>query len=96
MSENVTNEQLINAMTSNREAVLNRISSIESKIDKFQESQHNIDSRLLLAEDKIANNAKDINANWEVTRKLDNKVTRWGGIITACLFIFGVLLKFTV
>jgi len=95
MSDDVTNEQLIQVMTANREAVLGRISSLENKMDKNLEHQHDIASRLLLVESMVAGNTKDINDNWIVTRKLDSRITKWGGIITALLFVFGTLLKFS-
>jgi len=82
-------------MTANREAVLGRISSLENKMDKNLEHQHDIASRLLLVESMVAGNTKDINDNWLVTRKLDSRITKWGGIITALLFVFGTLLKFS-
>jgi len=94
MSTDVTNEQLISAMTSNREAVLGRITSLETKIDKYSDLHHGLSSRLLLAESKISSNEKDINDNWVVTRKLDSRITKWGGAITATIFAFGILLKF--
>ena len=95
MSDDVTNEQLIQVMTANREAVLGRISSLENKMDKNLEHQHDIASRLLLVESMVAGNTKDINDNWIVTRKLDSRITKWGGIITALLFVFGTLIKFS-
>jgi len=96
MSTDVTNQELVNVMTSNREAVLGRISNIESKIDKFYDSQHDISSRLMLAESKINDNANDINKNWIVTRKLDSKITRWGGIIAGLSVTSGVILKLAI
>ena len=96
MSTDVTNQELINVMTSNRETVLNRISNIETKIDKFYDSQHDISSRLMLAESKISDNANDINKNWIVTRKLDSKITRWGGVIAGLSIASGFVFKFAI
>ena len=92
MSNTVDNQVILTAIENNAKNFTTRFDALEKKIDKAQEQGNDHNTRIALLEKESKDQEKDIDNNWAVTRKLDGKITKWGGVLTAMGAIGATLL----
>jgi len=93
MSNTVTIEDLAGILKENKKAVLDQISSLRAEIKDMSTVQNKSVTQIALLERDVKDNTSDIDNNWAVTRKLDSKITRWGGIIAGLSIASGFVIK---
>ena len=94
MSNEVTIDDLAGILKENKKAVLDEISSLRKEVKEITTSHNTSITKIALLERDVSSNTTDIDKNWVVTRKLDSKITKWGGVIGGLSIASGFVIKF--
>ena len=94
MSEAVSNDKLFETISTNRELIISEIKDLRAEVKSYTDKHNALSTQTALLDAEVKRNSVDIDKNWVVTRKLDSKITKWGGVIATLMCIGGGLLGF--